>query len=427
MCRRLPAALLAAAGLAAAGPATAQTGTAPLEPVTFDQAVRRALERNPTAGQAAQAILRARALLDQARSVFRPSIDGVIGTTLIDEARGFAGNVTQPRTQSAFGATVSYPVLAASRWAARNQAADQLGIATLSAQETRRQVALAAAQAYLAVISSQRLLDVAQRNRDTARALAEYARIRLEAGQGSRLNHVRSSQELATTEGRVQSAQLALRQAQEALGVAIFAEGPVDASGDPELALAAPPAGGEAWLLQRPDVRLFAAQLQAAERVVRDTWKSWLPTGTASFSPRYVTPPGFFEPAATWRALVELQIPIYDGTLGATRRLRVAERETARLRLEGLKAEARSELRFAQEALVRSEQIVSTSRQAAEAAAEALRITEIAYKAGATTNVEVVQAQQTALTAEIAAAQAEDRLRQARLDLLVALGQFPSI
>ncbi len=87
--------------------------------------------------------------------------------------------------------------------------------------------------------------------------------------------------------------------------------------------------------------------------------------------------------------------------------------------------EARSELRVAQEAVQRVETFVAATRQAAENALEALRITEIAYRAGATTNIEVVQAQQTARNAEIEAAVAEDRLRQARLDLLVALGQFP--
>jgi outer membrane protein TolC len=56
---------------------------------------------------------------------------------------------------------------------------------------------------------------------------------------------------------------------------------------------------------------------------------------------------------------------------------------------------------------------------------EALGITRIAYEAGATNNIEVVQAQQTARNAEVTAALAEDRLRQVRLDLLVALGQFP--
>ena len=99
--------------------------------------------------------------------------------------------------------------------------------------------------------------------------------------------------------------------------------------------------------------------------------------------------------------------------------------QTARFGLDAVKVQARAELRLAQESVTRRQQIVATSRLSAESAAEALRISEIAYRAGATTNIEVVQAQQTARNAEIVFAVAEDRLRQARLDLLVALGQFP--
>jgi outer membrane protein TolC len=73
----------------------------------------------------------------------------------------------------------------------------------------------------------------------------------------------------------------------------------------------------------------------------------------------------------------------------------------------------------------RNEQIAASSREAAANAAEALRISEIAYRAGATSNIEVVQAQQTARNTELEAALAADRLLQARLELLVALGQFP--
>lgn len=421
MSKRLLLALFACVVFAAARSATGQTT---LERVTFEAAVQRATDRHPTVGQAAQAILRAQALLDQARSVFRPLVYGAIGTTMLNEARGFDDTIFLPRTQTAFNATVSYPLLAATRWAQKNQAADRVGIAKISAEETRRQVALTAAEAYLAVIAAQRQRDISARNRDTAAALADYSRTRLEAGQGSRLNHLRSSQELATAQGLVQAAELAVSRAQEALGVALFADGPVDAHGEPALPLAPPPSS-DAWLTGRPDVRLFAAELSALDRVVTDTWKSWLPTATASFTPQYVTPAGVFEPSRSWRAFFQLQVPIYDGTLGATKRIRIAERESAKLRLDAVTVEARSELRIAQEAVTRNEQIVATSRQAAENAGEALRITEIAYKAGATTNIEVVQAQQTARNAEIQAALAEDRLRQARLDLLVALGQFP--
>ena len=417
-------ALVVVVALARAVPAAAQSEPAP-ERVTFPDAVKRATDRNPTVGEAAQAILRAEALLDRAKSVFHPSVYGDVSTTILDAARGFNGNITQPRTQSSFAGTVSYAFLSAERWAAKTQAGDQVGIAKISAEEVRRQVALAAAQAYLAVIAAEHQRDIAVRNRDTAQALADYARTRLEAGQGSRLNHVRSSQELATSVGLIHAAELAVRQAQEALGVATFSDAPVDASGDPDIEPATPPSSDDTWLIRRPDVRLSTAQVQAADRVVRDNWKSWLPVGTASFTPQYVTPPGFFAPAKTWVAFFQLQVPIYDGTFGATKRIRIADRETAKLRLDAVRLEARSEVRVAQESVARNEQIVAANRQAAESAVEALRISEIAYKAGATTNIEVVQAQQTARSAEIVASLAEDRLRQARLDLLVALGQFP--
>jgi outer membrane protein len=427
MSRRLASPGIALLGLALAPGAAARAQAAfdspVLEQVTFDEAVSRAITRNPSVGEAAQAILRAEALLSEARSVFLPFAYGNVGTAVLDAARGFDGNIVQPRTQTAFSGTVSYPVLAASRWAAKNQAADRVGTARAAAEDTRKLVAVSAAQAYLAVIAAERQHEIALRNRDTAKALEDYARTRLEAGQGSRLNHVRSAQQLASAEGLVELALLLVRRAQEALGVAVFAPGPLGAKGEPALPAAVPTDDG--WLERRPDVRLLTAELEASERVVSDAWKAWLPTATASFTPRYVTPAGLFEPSKSWRAFFQLEIPIFDGTIQPQKRAYVADREAARLRLDALKNEARSELRTAVESVSRTERIVAAIGQAADSAREALRITEIAYRAGATTNIEVVQAQQTARNAEIEAAVAEDRLRQARLDLLVALGQFP--
>ena len=65
------------------------------------------------------------------------------------------------------------------------------------------------------------------------------------------------------------------------------------------------------------------------------------------------------------------------------------------------------------------------ARLAAQHAAEVLKITDVAFRAGATTNIELIDAQRRARDADTAAVQAEDRVRQARLDLLVALGRFP--
>jgi outer membrane protein TolC len=71
------------------------------------------------------------------------------------------------------------------------------------------------------------------------------------------------------------------------------------------------------------------------------------------------------------------------------------------------------------------ERALASERLASDRANEVLKITIIAYDAGATSNIEVIDAQRSARLQESAVAVSEDRVRQARLDLLVALGRFP--
>ena len=77
------------------------------------------------------------------------------------------------------------------------------------------------------------------------------------------------------------------------------------------------------------------------------------------------------------------------------------------------------------EAVRSSERALASIRAAAEQANEVLRITDIAFREGASTNIEVIDAQRRARDAATATAIAEDAVRRARLDVLVAAGRFP--
>jgi outer membrane protein TolC len=178
--------------------AAAGQPVATLERLTFDEAIRRALANNPGVAEAAQAILQAEVLLQQARTIYRPTLDGLVTTTFLDSARGFDGLVTQPRTQTFLGASLSYPVLAAADWARNAQAEDQIRVAKRSVEETRRQIAIATGQAYLEVIAQQHQVEVNSVARENALAHLEYANARLDAGAGSRLNQLRAAQQLST-------------------------------------------------------------------------------------------------------------------------------------------------------------------------------------------------------------------------------------
>ena len=49
----------------------------------------------------------------------------------------------------------------------------------------------------------------------------------------------------------------------------------------------------------------------------------------------------------------------------------------------------------------------------------------MSFRAGAATNIEVIDAERTARDADYLVTQAEDNLRRARLELLTAMGLFP--
>jgi outer membrane protein TolC len=82
-------------------------------------------------------------------------------------------------------------------------------------------------------------------------------------------------------------------------------------------------------------------------------------------------------------------------------------------------------VRLAQEVVRSSERALVSLRLSAQQAAEVLNITTVAFEAGATTNLEVIDAQRSARDADAAAELAADAVRRARLDLLTALGRFP--
>lgn len=405
-------------------PVVLRAQTPPIEVVTFEQAIARAIASNLTVERASTAVLGAEALLAQARAAVKPTAGGSAVVTGLDDERGFGGNVVTPRTQLTLGGSVDVPVLAASAWAARLQAADQVTVANVTVTDIRRQVAVAAAQAYLAVITAKRQVEVNERARDTAKAQLDYATARREGGVGSRLNEVRAAQELAVDDELVERARLAVTLGQEGLGRLLVADGPVDTAGPPQLD--APADDGQAWWLARTDIKLFDARVDAQSRVVNDSWRDWVPNVTASFQPQYLTPAGLFQPSATWRALLSAAIPIYDGGQRAATAAR-RRADLALLRVDRRDAEvgAKSEARIARATIAAEQRALDWSRQAATHAAEVLRITDIAFRAGATTNIELVDAQRRARDAESSVALAEDRVRSARLALLIALGRFP--
>jgi len=407
--------------LVAANAALAQT----LERLTFAQAIDRATKNNPSVAQATTGIMRAEAILQQVRSSSLPTVNASFATNFTNPVKFDTGSGTAtvvPGVQTQTTLNLGVPILTPVAWAQRNQAGDQIVVAQQNVKDVQRQVAIAAGQTYLAIIARRRVLDLNTRARDNAMAHFDFANQRFQGGIGSRLNMLRAEQEYLSDQTRVEEALLAIQQAQEALGVLVGADGRVDAVDYPNFDI--PDELGQ--LTNRTDIQLLLAREMAAQRVFSDSWKDRLPSVTAAFTPSLLEPPGLFAKALSWRAQVLFAVPLFDSGLRAGEKAqRLADLNSIKFQRTNLERQAGSDIRTARDAVASTTRAFAAAQQAADRANQVVMITDVAFREGASTNIEVLDAQRQARDVETQAAIAEDALKRAQLDLLVALGRFP--
>jgi len=407
--------------LVAANSALAQ----PIERLTFQQAIDRAIANNPTVARATEGILRAEAILQQVRSSSLPNLSLSSAVNFTNPVKftieGSTATVV-PFAQTQTTPLLAVPILTPVQWAQRNQAGDQIVVAQQNEKDVKRQIAVAAGQAYLAIIARRRVLDLNSRARDNARAHYEFANQRFQGGIGSRLNMLRAEQEMLSDDTRVEEALLVIQQSQEALGVLVGVDGPVDAIDYPNFNT--PDELGQ--LTNRTDFQLILAREAAAQRVYSDSWKDRLPSLTTAFTASLLEPPGVFAKAFSWRAQVLFAVPLLDSGLRAGEKAqRLADLNTIKFERANFEREAASEIRLARDSVASTTRAFTQAQQAADRANQVVMITDVAFREGASTNIEVLDAQRQARDVETQAAIAEDALKRAQLDLLVALGRFP--
>lgn len=416
------AALLADARAAADGTGASSAGTE-IERVTLAEALARARARNTEALVAAAEVRRASALVAEVRSASLPTLAPNATYTRIDGARTFNGLVFQGADQFFAAGGLSVPLIVPQHWAEWAHAIDDRKIATLSRDEVDRRVAIAVAHAYLTVIVQRRVIDADINARDTAKAHAAFADKQYAGGTASRLDAARAGQQWHTAEAQVSDALVGLLTAQEALGVLVAGDRPIDAAETPTFPL---PASGEHPEQLRADVLAQVMRREAAHHLVRDTWTDWMPNLTGTFDPQFNDPATLFQPRFAWQAQLHLVLPLFEGGLryGLLHERR-AIFDQASVGVDALIRQTRADIRRGVEAVWRAGDRLRETELAATLAREALQIANLRYHEGATTNIDVVDAERQARDTDLAAAAAEDNERQVRLDLLAATGQFP--
>lgn len=408
----------------------APPGPPPALRVTWQKALELAAARNTSTLVADQEIRRAEALVREARAAWLPSLTGNGSYTRIDSARylvsGPARTLTTPAGTWNGNLALTVPIIAPPAWANDWHAQDAREVAKVNAADARRQLATAVGRTYLTVVLQHRQVEVAVRARDTAKVHYDYAHTRLGLGLGNGVDEARAAQELHTDESQLSDAQTALVRAQSALGVLLSAEDLVDVDDDvqfgaaPDVQVAVDDARKN-----RTDVRALQAKKLSTEHLRRDDWVYYAPSLLAQ-AQAYKETSTLLQPGQGWQAALVLSIPFFDGGLRyGIARERVALDQEARIQLEAALRQVSVEVRTQFRVVEGADRSLASAREASASAAQAAVLADKSYRAGASTNLEVIDAERRARDAASQVAFAEDSARQARLDLLLATGAFP--
>jgi outer membrane protein TolC len=396
------------------------------EPVTFEDAVQRAIAFNTSALIASQEIIRAEGLMGQARAAALPLV--VLGGswTLLDHDRVLNGRLVQPGQSLQGTLTATVPLIAASRWYGWAHGVEGIDVATLSDADVKRTVAITAARAYLTVVAAHRAIDVSESAVKVGTAHEEFALARRKGGVGNELDVKRAEQERWAAEVQLQAAYGLLARGREALGVICGSKGALDSMGVPPVKFYPDLPQAEQGMKSRQDVKAAAGRADLARALWKDSWSDWLPVVTGGIQGYVQTNAVDPTPPSGWVAQFLLTFPIYEGGLRpAQSKERGALAQEAEESLQGVVRQARSEVRLSFEAMRYAYAGYDAARRGAESAVAALELANQAYRAGATSNLELIDAERRARDAATTAVIAEDAVRQANLDLLSAAGRFP--
>ena len=421
-------ALALSAGVLAPAGAAAPADTVPR--ITLAEALRRAVRLDPNYVQAIGAVDNAAWARRAAMSaMILPSISVGSDYTSFSTSQFNVGTGSPARTSATARIDARFELFTGGRkLATLSQAGADLEGARASEEQQRFLSALDTEADFYSVLSNHELVDV---SRDRVRRAEEQlvvARARVASGAAVQTDSLQILLELNRARVGLLQDEARLRVARLALGRRVGTPGgvdavPLDSTRAPDLPLSLVEAMTQA-VEQGPEYRAARAGERAAEAAVRARRGSYLPSVFLSAN-ETTFGDNFYPVGLTRRTLtVSLSYPLWDN---ANRELNYARarnaRELARAVRADLERAAEVDVTAAWEAYQTARATSDFSEQALVVAREVFRVQESRYRAGASTILDLLDAQSGLTQAQADLVQARYAARLALAGLEAILGR----
>ncbi|MGQ2969877.1 MAG: efflux transporter outer membrane subunit [Allorhizobium sp.] len=287
------------------------------------------------------------------------------------------------------------------------------------------------ATAYVDARYYQERIAIARKNLQSRRETLELTRLQLEAGAASRLDVVQSEGLVNSTLAEIPALEISFRQSVHRIALLLG----LPATGllaDLQKGAAQPyfrrsvSAGVPADLIRnRPDIRAAERNLAAATAEIGVAEAALYPSISlsGSITPAYVSTSNAFGASSTWGFGPSLNLPIFDaGTRIARIKANEAAAREAHLAWKEVVLNAVAEVENALVAVSRTRQTVSALTATVRSYEEALSLATASYRDGASSLLDVLDAQRNVASAQANLAQAVQQLANGYVSLNVAIG-----
>lgn len=393
-------------------------------PLTLEQAIQLALSRNERAEIAGLEIAAAEAGVARARVAFLPLV--TLGASAVLRPRNDPAAVAQSQL------ALNQPLLNPPARPLLDQAKHALAAQRARSTEDRRRLAFDTANAYMAVLLAEQVLQAAQRKLETATTNLAQTDAQVKAQLVSSNDVTRAQINLATAEREVAARRGNIQEAYVDLAFVLntrVAGGLAPPTTLLEAGQQARPIAEElvgASLARRPDLAAFRQQALAAHDFAREPRMRYYPQvglnaqiGTTTNAPgTSAAIDGQVGLTATW-------IVFDSGGRANDARIRDARARVADLEAQALARSIEADVRAAIVQLAASQQALAAARDARDAARRSATEAEILYRQGLAKAIELIDANDQRFNAEVNYATSEFNVATAYLALRRATGLDP--
>jgi outer membrane protein len=402
----------------------------PVDSVTLEEAVERALLVNPQVVQARTGVGTASYGVKQAYAAMLPSLSVSTGASMSSSERYDPQTHLRVSGQSnsySAGLSSSMDLFAGGRNLAAVRSAKASERAAEASLVTQRfAVTLGAKQAFFAVLRAEELIALNEERIEQAEEQVEAAERRLNVGSATRSDVLSSQLQLSNARQALLQSTTQRRTAMYNLGQVIGVPGAVEAVGpetlEPQPLSLTTEAMREIMLQEAPAVVSAQADIRVAEAGLSQSRAQYLPTigisGGYNWSNQELM---LAQGRTSWSTRVSLSYPLFNGL----QREASVDRAHAQLTVAEAQADATvrtalADLEAALAALTLAEEQLAILEESVEVAQEDYRVQQERYEHGTATILELVSSQ-------IALTQAEYDLINARYDYQIARAELESL